>query len=64
MDTKTNTPTDQQALAAPKDKPVGRRRLPPALRVQQILDNALLEFEEHGFQAYVFTPLVAPLCCR
>ena len=51
MDTKTNTPTDQQALAAPKDKPVGRRRLPPALRVQQILDNALLEFEEHGFQA-------------
>ena len=51
MDTKTNAPTDQQALAAPKDKPVGRRRLPPALRVQQILDNALLEFEEHGFQA-------------
>ena len=51
MNKKTSAPTDKQALAAPVDKPALQRRLPPALRVQQILDNALLEFEGHGFQA-------------
>ncbi len=37
--------------AANASKPSQRQRLPPEVRIQQILDGALLEFSEHGFTA-------------
>ena len=42
-------PTPDQTKQTKKPKP--RLRLPPEVRVQQILDQAMVEFSKHGFEA-------------
>lgn len=41
----------EEAGVAARPKPARRLRLPPEVRVRQILDSALLEFSERGFKS-------------
>ena len=44
-------PSPSGSASAERVKPRSRVRLPPEVRIQQILDQALVEFAQHGFEA-------------